>query len=78
MKNKLTFLFPLLFTLLILFTTSCASVKITSRDEGQHKGWYKNPSNPHHPLSTKKIGKDLEKGAKEIEKEAKKVTIKKR
>ncbi|GAB3821869.1 hypothetical protein GCM10028895_24900 [Pontibacter rugosus] len=21
-------------------------------DNGQHKGWYKNPNNPHHPRTT--------------------------
>lgn len=30
---------------------SCAS---TRHDNGKHKGWYKNPNNPHHPLSGKK------------------------
>ena len=23
------------------------------KDNGKHKGWYKNPNNPHHPASTK-------------------------
>ncbi|SFU92479.1 hypothetical protein SAMN04487941_3399 [Pontibacter akesuensis] len=23
-----------------------------SSDNGLHKGWYKNPNNPHHPLTT--------------------------
>jgi hypothetical protein len=22
------------------------------KDNGKHKGWYKNPNNPHHPNST--------------------------
>lgn len=30
---------------------SCATVR---HDNGKHKGWYKNPNNPHHPLSGKK------------------------
>jgi hypothetical protein len=26
------------------------------KDNGKHKGWYKNPNNPHHPNSTKHSG----------------------
>ncbi|GAB3536949.1 hypothetical protein GCM10027443_28560 [Pontibacter brevis] len=26
--------------------------KATGKDNGLHKGWYKNPNNPHHPLTT--------------------------
>lgn len=30
--------------------TSCFVV--LEKDNGKHKGWYKNPNNPHHPNST--------------------------
>lgn len=32
-------------------TTSC--FVLVSKDNGKHKGWYKNPNNPHHPKSNK-------------------------
>ena len=28
--------------------SSCAV--IVRKDSGKHKGWFKNPKNPHHPL----------------------------
>lgn len=30
--------------------TSCAVFVV--KDNGKHKGWYKNSNNPHHPKST--------------------------
>jgi len=39
--------------MLIIYTTSCVSVKSVSRDNGNHNGWYKNPKNPHHPDTVK-------------------------
>ena len=30
--------------------TSC--VVFVKRDNGNHKGWFKNPNNPHNPMST--------------------------
>lgn len=30
--------------------TSCAVM--VRKDNGKHKGWYKNSNNPHHPFST--------------------------
>ena len=40
----------LVFCICFLFsTTSCAVFVI--KDNGKHKGWYKNPNNPHHPFS---------------------------
>ena len=26
--------------------------KVANKDNGLHKGWYKNPNNPHHPRTT--------------------------
>jgi hypothetical protein len=46
-----------LFSALVLSTglmigvNSC-SVHIFKKDSGKHKGWYKNPNNPHHPNTT--------------------------
>ncbi|MFA5819022.1 MAG: hypothetical protein WC854_07060 [Bacteroidales bacterium] len=41
----------LLLCLVLLFgATSC--VVLVKKDNGRHKGWYKNPNNPHHPYST--------------------------
>lgn len=45
-----------LFTALIvgvvfMFSTSSCFVFV-NKDNGHHKGWYKNPNNPHHPKST--------------------------
>lgn len=41
---------------LALFTgyiSSLSSCSITFKsDNGKHKGWFKNPKNPHHPKST--------------------------
>jgi ABC-type oligopeptide transport system substrate-binding subunit len=31
-------------------TTSC--VVLVKENNGKHKGWFKNPNNPHHPYST--------------------------
>jgi hypothetical protein len=35
--------------------TSCIVANRTAvrHDNGKHKGWYKNPNNPHNPASTK-------------------------
>ncbi len=30
--------------------TSCAVM--VRKDNGKHKGWYKNSNNPHHPFTT--------------------------
>lgn len=35
---------------LIFSTTSCTV--ITPKNNGNHKGWYKNSNNPHNPNST--------------------------
>ena len=45
-----------LFSLLLLFGASCSSMQLVTHDQGNHKGWYKNPKNPHHPDSTKATG----------------------
>jgi hypothetical protein len=35
---------------LLFSSTSC--VVLVKKDNGKHKGWYKNPNNPHNPYST--------------------------
>lgn len=35
----------------ILFGASSCAVMV-QKDNGKHKGWYKNSNNPHHPYST--------------------------
>lgn len=32
-----------------LFSTTSCVVFLEKKDNGKHKGWYKNPKNPHHP-----------------------------
>lgn len=41
----------IVFLAFLLCSTSC--VVFTKSDNGQHKGWQKNPNNPHHQNSTK-------------------------
>jgi hypothetical protein len=37
----------------MLFSMSCVVVTPgAKKDNGKHKGWYKNRNNPHHPKST--------------------------
>jgi hypothetical protein len=40
--------------LLIFGGSSCVVIAPRKHDNGKHKGWYKNPNNPHNPASTKK------------------------
>ena len=40
----------------ILFGAS-SCVVLVKKDNGKHKGWFKNPNNPHHPHSTNPAGK---------------------
>ena len=37
--------------LLILGSSSCVVHTTAKKDNGKHKGWYKNRHNPHHPNS---------------------------
>lgn len=48
----------LMIGIVFLFSTSSCFVYV-DKDNGKHRGWYKNPNNPHHPQSTKpaKVGK---------------------
>lgn len=44
-----------LFSALVLSTglmIGANSCVIHKKDNGKHKGWYKNPNNPHHPNTT--------------------------
>lgn len=44
----------LIFTLsafIAVSSTSCVRIGVTKKDNGKHKGWFKNRHNPHHPNS---------------------------
>lgn len=47
----------ILFMMLVLSISFACTRKTVvvqqKKDNGKHKGWYKNPNNPHHPASTK-------------------------
>ena len=38
----------------LLAAPSCAT--LVKKDNGKHKGWYKNTNNPHNPASAKTTG----------------------
>lgn len=50
MKKMKIIMILVLCTGLLLNATSC--LVFVNKDNGKHKGWYKNPNNPHHPNST--------------------------
>jgi len=53
MKRFKTIAILLLSLSLLYGTTSCVvRVNENHRNNGNHKGWYKNSNNPHHPNST--------------------------
>ena len=51
----------ILFLILVLSISFACTRKTVvvhqKKDNGKHKGWYKNPNNPHHPASTKNHSK---------------------
>ncbi len=47
--------FIVLCALLFFGTTGCYVTN--KKDNGNHKGWFKNTNNPHHPKSKKNKGK---------------------
>ncbi len=50
--NKLQLLIAMtLCTVILLNSSSCVVVPRT--DNGKHKGWFKNPKNPHNPAHIK-------------------------
>ncbi len=49
MKLLKTITIPVFCIGLLFATSSCVMVK---KDNGLHKGWFKNRNNPHHPNST--------------------------
>jgi hypothetical protein len=49
MKSSRIFAAILLFTAILFTAESC--VVLVKDDNGKHKGWYKNPKNPHHPFT---------------------------
>ncbi|WP_347158351.1 hypothetical protein [Pontibacter chitinilyticus] len=38
---------------------------VNGHDNGLHKGWYKNPNNPHHPNHSKAKGQRTSNGTKQ-------------
>ncbi|MBA3681355.1 MAG: hypothetical protein H0W73_09355 [Bacteroidetes bacterium] len=38
--------------LLTAFVFGNSSCVVYRKDNGNHRGWYKNPNNPHHPATT--------------------------
>lgn len=50
MKSVRTTITLLVGIVLLFSVTSC--VVLVGKDNGQHRGWYKNSNNPHHPNST--------------------------
>jgi len=46
----LRFLATLLLFSMLLYMSSC--IVVLKKDNGKHKGWYKNTNNPHNPLTT--------------------------
>lgn len=50
MKTFKTIAIILLCLVLLSGATSC--VVFVKRDNGKHSGWFKNPNNPHNPMST--------------------------
>ena len=45
---------PLVLSMIIVLNlSSCFLVLNDKKDNGHHKGWYKNPNNPHHPNTNK-------------------------
>jgi hypothetical protein len=49
MKTFKTLAALLILTGLLFNNSSCVVVK---KDNGKHKGWFKNRNNPHHPNTT--------------------------
>ncbi len=48
---------------LLIGTQSCVVVKTEKKDNGKHKGWYKNRHNPHNP-NTNNPGQQPKNGKK--------------
>jgi hypothetical protein len=47
MKTLKSILILILCLIVVFSSTSC--VVLVKRDNGNHKGWFKNPKNPHNP-----------------------------
>jgi hypothetical protein len=53
--KKLKMIIPILLSMILVINlTSCFLIVNEKKDNGQHKGWYKNTNNPHNILTTKK------------------------
>lgn len=51
MKNFRPVILMIVYLAFLFCSTSC--VVFSKGDNGRHKGWQKNPNNPHHQNSTK-------------------------
>ena len=54
MKTSKKIAIIVLSILFVLSLTSCAV--LVKKDNGKHKGWYKNKNNPHNAASSKQTG----------------------
>lgn len=52
MKTLGTFRLITIIVFAVLITSQTSCVVISKKDNGKHKGWFKNSNNPHHPNST--------------------------
>ncbi len=58
MKKRISGLLIILFLTTINFACVRHTVVVVQpkKDNGKHKGWYKNPKNPHHPAHARNSG----------------------
>jgi hypothetical protein len=48
--KKLKVFIPIILSMIIMLNlTSCFLILNDKKDNGQHRGWYKNQNNPHNP-----------------------------
>ncbi len=50
MRHKKIKYFLIIFLILAVCYCFSSCAVIVRKDSGKHKGWFKNPKNPHHPL----------------------------
>ena len=55
--KKIHFLITALCINLAMSSCKIAELPEAKHDQGKHKGWYKNPKNPHHPAHVGKGSK---------------------
>lgn len=52
MKTLLTFRFTAIIIVMGLLMSQTSCLVFHRKDNGNHKGWFKNSNNPHHPQTT--------------------------